>query len=254
MLGFRTVHGDAASRRAARVRQAVASAGRHILLAVPTATTKGVLGEPTVFGNVLLGPTAEDIADKGDTSSTRAGIDHLLARGRAHPARPRAARRHGGLRRASCRDGARRLPGVRSCARGIRLRRRDPLDRAHRVDGDRGARTSRSWKLEVFGSSRSSGPRVRMPQIGERSVRPYARQDLISRDPEYGRVVCFCERVTRERSAMRCRRRCRPSIWTVCVDGRGALMGRCQGFFCGAAVSAMLPRRRCPRRSPAGHR
>ncbi len=30
----------------------------HILLAVPTATTKGVLVSPTVFGNVLLGPTA----------------------------------------------------------------------------------------------------------------------------------------------------------------------------------------------------
>jgi len=50
----------------------------HILLPVPTATTKGVLVSPTVFGNVVLGPTAEDLSDKRDTSSTRSGIDALL--------------------------------------------------------------------------------------------------------------------------------------------------------------------------------
>src|SRR6185436_1807274 len=34
---------------------------RHVLLPVPTARGKGVLVAPTVFGNVLLGPTAEDL-------------------------------------------------------------------------------------------------------------------------------------------------------------------------------------------------
>jgi glycerol-3-phosphate dehydrogenase len=54
---------------------------RHILLPVPTATTKGVLVAPTVFGNVLLGPTAEDIGDKADTASTAGGVAGLLATG-----------------------------------------------------------------------------------------------------------------------------------------------------------------------------
>ena len=36
---------------------------------------------PTVFGNVMLGPTAEDVERKDDTESTRAGIDHLMAEG-----------------------------------------------------------------------------------------------------------------------------------------------------------------------------
>ena len=49
---------------------------------MPTATTKGVLVSPTVFGNVVLGPTAEDLDDKTDTASTRAGIDALLEQGR----------------------------------------------------------------------------------------------------------------------------------------------------------------------------
>ena len=54
----------------------------HILLPVPTATTKGVLVSPTVFGNVVLGPTAEDLDDKRDTASTRAGLDALIEQGR----------------------------------------------------------------------------------------------------------------------------------------------------------------------------
>ncbi|HEY8093482.1 MAG TPA: FAD-dependent oxidoreductase, partial [Acidimicrobiales bacterium] len=52
------------------------------ILPVPTATTKGVLIAPTVFGNVMLGPTADDIEDKSATGSTRGGIDRLLAQGR----------------------------------------------------------------------------------------------------------------------------------------------------------------------------
>ena len=35
-----------------------------ILLPVPTERTKGVLVAPTVYGNVLLGPTAEDLDDR----------------------------------------------------------------------------------------------------------------------------------------------------------------------------------------------
>ena len=52
------------------------------VLPVPTSLTKGVLVAPTVFGNVMLGPTAEDVDDKTATGSTRAGIDGLLEKGR----------------------------------------------------------------------------------------------------------------------------------------------------------------------------
>jgi len=55
---------------------------RSILLPVPTARTKGVLVAPTVYGNVLLGPTAEDVTDVRDTATTAAGLRSLLAAGR----------------------------------------------------------------------------------------------------------------------------------------------------------------------------
>ena len=56
---------------------------RHVLLPVPTATTKGVLISPTVYGNVMLGPTAEDLADKSETGTSEAGQQMLLAKGQA---------------------------------------------------------------------------------------------------------------------------------------------------------------------------
>lgn len=54
----------------------------HILLPVPGPAGKGVLVAPTVFGNVLLGPTAEDLDDKTATGSTADGIRLLREKGR----------------------------------------------------------------------------------------------------------------------------------------------------------------------------
>lgn len=49
---------------------------------MPTALGKGVLVAPTVYGNVLLGPTAEDLDDKTATGTTADGLDGLLTKGR----------------------------------------------------------------------------------------------------------------------------------------------------------------------------
>ena len=46
----------------------------HILLPVPTRISKGILAAPTMNGNVLLGPTADDIQDKTDFSVTTQGL------------------------------------------------------------------------------------------------------------------------------------------------------------------------------------
>ncbi len=51
-----------------------------ILLPVPTAG-KGVLISPTVYGNVMLGPTAEDLTDRTATGSTAAGAGDAAEKG-----------------------------------------------------------------------------------------------------------------------------------------------------------------------------
>ena len=83
-----------------------------------------------------------------------------------------------------------------------------------------------------------------MPNIGERFERPYQRGELIAGDREYGRIVCFCERVTRGeiRDALAA------PVAAVDLDGlrrrTRAHMGRCQGFFCGAEIAELLEGRR----------
>jgi glycerol-3-phosphate dehydrogenase len=79
-----------------------------------------------------------------------------------------------------------------------------------------------------------------MPNIGELDPRPYQQAGRIAANPDYGRIVCFCERVTlgEIRDALA------GPIPPTDLDGlrrrTRALMGRCQGFFCGAELRALL--------------
>lgn len=83
-------------------------------------------------------------------------------------------------------------------------------------------------------------PPPTMPNLGEAFPRPYQRAEWIAADPQYGDIVCFCERVSRGeiRDALA------SSLPPSDVDGlrrrTRAMMGRCQGFYCGAHVEALL--------------
>ena len=49
----------------------------HIVLPIPTKLTKGKLMCPTIHGNMLVGPTAEDLIDKCDKSTTTEGLKSI---------------------------------------------------------------------------------------------------------------------------------------------------------------------------------
>ena len=56
------------------------SAGAHVnhtIFALPTKMGKGILVTPTVHGNLLLGPTAEDIGDPEGTNTTGNGLEQV---------------------------------------------------------------------------------------------------------------------------------------------------------------------------------
>jgi glycerol-3-phosphate dehydrogenase len=214
----------------------------HIVLPVPTEKTKGVLVAPTVYGNVLLGPTADDVEGKEDRSTTAQGLRSLLADGaRIVPAlgEHEITATYVGLRAATeHRDYQLRLhPEQRyACAGGIRSTgvSASMAIAEHVREGLAGA------GLEL--SAERAAEELRMPNIGEVAPRPYERPELIAREPDYGRIVCFCERVTRGelKAAMR------SPIPPADLDGvrrrTRSLMGRCQGFFCEAQVMAILGR------------
>jgi glycerol-3-phosphate dehydrogenase len=215
----------------------------HVLLPVPTGTTKGVLVAPTVYGNVMLGPTAEDVERKDDTASTAAGIARLRALGRrimpglvdqevtAVYAGLRAATEHPDYRlEVHGPLGYVLAGGIRStgltAAMAIAEHVRDGLDAAGL------ALRERPGGL----------PAVEMPRLGEASVRPYADAARIAADPAYGEIVCFCERVTRGEIRDAARSTVPPSDLDGLRRRTRVLMGRCQGFFCGAHVARELAR------------
>lgn len=53
-----------------------------IVLPVPTSRGKGVLVSPTIYGNVMLGPTSEDLTDRSATATSETGFEFLLEKGR----------------------------------------------------------------------------------------------------------------------------------------------------------------------------
>ena len=215
---------------------------RHILLPVPTARSKGVLVSPTVFGNVLLGPTAEDLDDKTDTASTADGIAGLLEHGRRIVpalADEEVTAVYAGLRAATDEADYRLAsrPGERTvCLGGIRSTGLTAsLALAEWVAGELAA-------AGVNVDERPDAVGVRMPNLGDAAPRPYLDGERIAADPEYGRIVCHCERVT----AGEIRDACESPIPPPDLDGvrrrTRALMGRCQGFYCTAEVVTRVAR------------
>ncbi|GHH51234.1 NAD(P)/FAD-dependent oxidoreductase [Streptomyces candidus] len=222
---------------------------RHILLPVPTALGKGVLITPTVFGNVLLGPTAEDLTGHPDAKSahhtTPEGIATLLEHGRRlMPALldTEVITSYAGLRAATEHDDYRiRAHPDRRCVTvgGIRSTGLSAsMGIAAYVVG-----LLKETGLQVTGAPNDLEP-VRMPNIGEAFPRPHQRPDLIDRDPAYGDIVCPCERVTRGeiRDALTA---------TVPARSRGGLRrrtrvesGHCRGAECGATVRTLFERAR----------
>ena len=213
----------------------------HILLPVPTEQTKGVLVSPTTWGNVLLGPTAEDLEDRTDTGTTAEGLAALLAAGeRILPAlvHEEVTATYAGLRAATeHRDYQIRLHEDRSYVTvgGIRSTGLTAsMAIAEHVAGllaEAGAR----WSRPVV----DVGVPV-MPPLGELQVRPLQNASRIAEDPAYGTPLCHCEQVSRGEV----RDACHAVVPATDLGGvrrrTRAMNGRCQGFYCGAAVLALV--------------
>jgi glycerol-3-phosphate dehydrogenase len=214
----------------------------HILLPVPTTITKGVLISPTVYGNVLLGPTADDIEDRQDTATTASGLQAVLERGKSI-LRPlldeEVTALYAGLRPATEHKDYQIFaqPEARYiCVGGIRS------------TGLSACLGIAEYVVELLADAqlalhaKATWHPVHMPNIGEQGLRPYQSSELIAADPAYGRIVCYCERVSVGEIVAASH-----SLIPACtLDGlrrrTRVLQGRCQGFNCQAAVTALLAR------------
>lgn len=212
----------------------------HVLLPVPTSITKGVLISPTVYGNILLGPTAEDLDDKSATQTTADGLNFLLEKGQqilpqlldeevtATYSGLRAATEHSDYQIEMHREqrylcvGGIRSTGI-SAALGI-------AEYAVELLQEAGLELTRKAEFKS----------VRLPSIGQAQIRPHQDAEMIARDPSYADMVCHCERVSRGelRDALNA------PVPATTLDGlrrrTRASQGRCQGFNCHAALMKMV--------------
>ncbi len=212
-----------------------------IVLAVPSSRGKGVLVSPTIYGNVMVGPTSENLEDRTATGTSEDGFEFLVSKGRALMPTlfdEEITASYAGLRASTEHDDY--------------LIDLDSEQRYVLVGGIRSTGLTSGMAIAeyVTGLLSDAGIDVTeredlpapptMPNLGEAGLRPYQDSKRIDADPEYGRIVCFCERV----SAGEIRDTFDSPIPPADLDGlrrRTRVMnGRCQGFYCGAHTQALL--------------
>ena len=205
----------------------------HVVFQTPAGGSKGVLVSPTVDGNLYIGPNANVVERKDDTSTTWKGLEEIktcAVKSVAKLDMRLAITNFAGLRATPSTgdfiiDSS--VPGFINAA-GIE---------------SPGLSAAPAIAEEVVGLVRASG-RVtlteREPVKRFREMTDAERAELVRENPAYGRIICRCETVTEQeiRDAIR-----RPA-GARSVDGikrrTRSGMGKCQGGFCGPRVVDIL--------------
>ncbi len=212
----------------------------HTVFRCPSKMGKGVLVTPTVDGNLLLGPTADDIDDKDDVSTTSVGIS-LVKRLAGEQVKNmnfgKVITSFSGLRATgstgdfiiSLNDGFLNVAGIESpgltSAPAIAVYvtdmiRADGLDMRIKPDFDP----------------------VRRPMHYFKELSAEEKNRIIAEHPEYAHVVCRCETVTEGEIIEAIRTNPKPRDIDGIKRRTRATMGRCQGGFCTPYTVEILAR------------
>ena len=206
----------------------------------PTKMGKGILVSPTTHQNILLGPTAEDVKDGRDVSTTAAAL--AMVRNTAALTWPKenlglVITTFAGIRAHNPGDdfivgptegapGAYETIGIESP--GLTAAPAIALDLSLRIAKDQGLVKKAAW---------TPAPRRNVPFS---HMTMDEREAAYQADPAYGSIVCRCEQVT-EAEIRACIRRPVGARNMDAVKRRTrAGMGRCQGGFCSPRVLEIL--------------
>lgn len=214
----------------------------HTMFQMPTKMGKGILVTPTCHGNILVGPTATDVADKDDVATTAAELAEAFDK--ALLTVPTLSRRNiitqfSGLRAhldtddfvvGECADvkGLYNVAGIESP--GLSSAPAIAVHVANEI----------ADKLHLAVNEKFNPVRNGIPHFANLSNEERAK--LIAKNPLYGRIVCRCENVTEGEIVEAIRR----TPGAVDLDGikrrtrQG--MGRCQAGFCTPRVMEILAR------------
>lgn len=215
----------------------------HIIYPIPTPETRGKLLLQTVHGNMLLGPTAEDLEDKEDHSTTEeelAGVardckllvpnirveDTITQYCGLRPNRIPAGFHIGFGKKTKGYFG---ISGVRSTGISTSL---GIAKYVVKMLQEGGVKLERNYDFQ----SRRKGIEKFSEASDER------RAQLIEENPLYGRVICRCETVTEAEIVEAIRRPVGAKTVDAVKRRVRAGTGRCQGGFCGPKVIEILAR------------
>lgn len=217
---------------------------------LPTKLGKGVLVTPTVHGNLLIGPNAEEILDKEGVMTTAAGLDDILNRaalslkdGRAQLPNRKIITSFAGLRAHTKKDDFTleesevqgffdalgiESPGLTS-APAIGIYMADLVYARAKEDG-------------VAPEKKDNFIETRKGVVNPEHLSLEERNKLIAEKPEYGTIICRCEMISEGEILDAIHR----TLGAKSLDGvkrrTRAGMGRCQAGFCSPKTLEILAR------------
>ncbi len=220
-------------------KEAASTVGRTIFR-VPGKMGKGVLVTPTVHGNLMSGPTADDEPDRDNTATTADALSQIKSKAsemvenvpfkvvitsfaglRAHEA-------GGDFVLGECGD----APGFYDAA-GIESPGLTAAPAIGVFLANEIAKASGAGKKADYRPERKGIPAVSAMSDEERAA-------LIEKDPDYGKIVCRCESVTEGEIREAIRRKPGARSMDGIKRRVRAGMGRCQAGFCTPRVMEIL--------------
>lgn len=203
----------------------------------PSKAGKGILVSPTVDGNLLLGPTADEIPDKADTKTTVSGLAKI---------KEKASEQVSGVD----------LSKVITSFSGLRaggntgdfiINRRGGFINLAGIEspGLTASVAIAEYARELVGEicklkARDDFISKRRPMHYFASLSPEEKNELIKSAPEYAKIVCRCELVSEGEILDAIRTNPRPSTLDGVKRRTRATMGRCQGGFCSPRIVELL--------------
>lgn len=214
----------------------------RVIFQCPGPEGKGVLVAPTIHGNLICGPNAEAVEDRLDLGNTAAGMAEVRAKAsRSVPGVEwrQNIRNFAGLRANTTRsdfiiEESKAHPGFIDLA-GIKSPGLSSAPAIAKMAAE---------MLAADGLALEPDPDFvdKREHIVFKNLSAEEKNELIRKDPRYGRVVCRCETITEGEIVAALHSPIPPrsinGVKRRCNEG----MGRCQGGFCGPRVQEIIAR------------
>ena len=211
----------------------------HTVFRCPSKMGKGILVTPTVDGNILLGPTAEDIDDKEDTKTTQAGLDAIRAK---------ATEQVSGVNLGKVITSFTGLRSVGSTGDFIINNTTDGFINVAGIESP-GLTSSPAIGEYVLDMIRGMGIELtekanynpnRRPMHYYKELDVEGKNEVIREHPEFAHIICRCETVSEGEILEAIRTNPKPTDIDGVKRRTRATMGRCQGGFCTPYIVELL--------------